>query len=143
MKTYLPDAEKGCSAGKVLFCTVQGDVHSIGKDICIALLESQGFEVFDLGVDVPAGTIISTARENQVDVICLSALMTTTLPTMRNTVRQIYEELPEFATDRRKAVAVGGAVVSASWAESIDARYSADAPGCVRLVQAIIAGPET
>ena len=140
MKTYLADTEKDRSAGKVVFCTVQGDVHSIGKDICISLLESQGFEVYDLGVDVSADEIISAARKKQADVICLSALMTTTLPAMKSTVERIYEELPEFATDHRKAVAVGGAVVNNSWAESINARYSADAPGCVRLVQSIIAG---
>jgi methanogenic corrinoid protein MtbC1 len=133
----LPVQAKGDTAGRVLFCTVKGDAHSIGKDICVTLLESQGFEVIDLGVDVTAEQVLATARDQEVDVICLSALMTTTLPNMRETVEAIYRELPHFAHDAHRAVAVGGAVVSDRWAREIGARYAPDAPSCVALIQSI------
>jgi 5-methyltetrahydrofolate--homocysteine methyltransferase len=124
----------------VIFCTVKGDVHSIGKDICVALLESQGFKVFDLGVDVPSERIIEVARKENVDLICLSALMTTTLSNMDATVQAIYGELPVFRTDSRKAVLVGGAVVTKRWADRVGAGYSTDAPSCVELALSIVKG---
>ncbi|MDR1183948.1 MAG: cobalamin-dependent protein, partial [Coriobacteriales bacterium] len=138
IKEHLPETSADDIAGKVLFCTVKGDVHSIGKDICVALLESQGFKVFDLGVDVSAADIIEVARDEDVDVVCLSALMTTTLPNMQATVAQIYQELPAFAEGKHRAVAVGGAVVTERWAASIGAAYEPDAPSCVRFVQSIV-----
>jgi 5-methyltetrahydrofolate--homocysteine methyltransferase len=138
IKEHLPETAANDIAGKVVFCTVKGDVHSIGKDICVALLESQGFKVFDLGVDVPTADIIEVARAEDVDVICLSALMTTTLPNMKETVEEIYRTLPDFVEDQHKAVAVGGAVVTDRWARSINAAYSPDGPSCVRLVQSIV-----
>jgi 5-methyltetrahydrofolate--homocysteine methyltransferase len=140
IKEHLPETAADNIAGKVVFCTVKGDVHSIGKDICIALLESQGFKVFDLGVDVPIADVIETARAEDVDVICLSALMTTTLPNMKATVEEVYRALPGFAAGGRKALAVGGAVVTDRWAKSINALYSPDAPSCVRLIQSIVHG---
>ncbi len=76
VKELTPEGE-GSSAGHVVFATVKGDVHSIGKDICVSLLESQGFDVNDLGVDVAVETVIAAAAE--ADAVCLSALMTTTL----------------------------------------------------------------
>jgi 5-methyltetrahydrofolate--homocysteine methyltransferase len=138
IKEYLPETADDEIAGKVVFCTVKGDVHSIGKDICVALLESQGFRVFDLGVDVAADEIIAVARAEDVDVICLSALMTTTLPNMKATVEQIYRELPVFAENQHKAVAVGGAVVTDRWAASVGAAYESDAPACVRFIQSVV-----
>jgi 5-methyltetrahydrofolate--homocysteine methyltransferase len=138
IKEHLPETSADNIAGKVVFCTVKGDVHSIGKDICVALLESQGFKVFDLGVDVPAADIIAIARAEDVDAICLSALMTTTLPNMQATVAEIYRELPAFAEGKHRAVAVGGAVVTERWAASIDAAYEPDAPSCVRFIQSIV-----
>jgi 5-methyltetrahydrofolate--homocysteine methyltransferase len=126
------------AAGKVLFCTVKGDAHSIGKDICVALLESQGFEVYDLGVDVAPEEVVEVARANDVDVICLSALMTTTLQNMKETVERVYAELPAFAAKGSRVLAVGGAVVTERWAQSVGAAYGADAPACVRIAQAAI-----
>ena len=130
VKTHLPDSADS-SAGRVVFATVKGDIHSIGKDICVSLLESQGFEVADLGVDVAAETVLDAVEAGErgaADAVCLSALMTTTLPAMQATVvalRAVNPELPVF---------VGGAVVTALWADSIGAGYSADAPGCVSVV---------
>jgi 5-methyltetrahydrofolate--homocysteine methyltransferase len=125
VKTFL--AEGAASEGRVSFATVKGDIHSIGKDICISLLESQGFEVRDLGVDVSAEEILDSAAD--VDAVCLSALMTTTLPAMASAVAAIAEEYPGLP------VFVGGAVVTGEWADGIGAGYSDDAPGCVQAVR--------
>jgi 5-methyltetrahydrofolate--homocysteine methyltransferase len=129
VKTHLPEGG-GESAGRVLFATVKGDVHSIGKDICASLLESQGFDVTDLGVDVAVEVVLDAAP--RADIVCLSALMTTTLPAMETTVAAVRDTV-------HVPVLVGGAVVTAEWAASIGAGYSADAPGCVAAVRAAIA----
>jgi 5-methyltetrahydrofolate--homocysteine methyltransferase len=128
VRSYLP-ASAGHSEGRVAFATVKGDIHSIGKDICASLLDSQGFEVRDLGVDVEAARIVEAARA--ADVVCLSALMTTTLPQMEATVHAVGEAAGV-------PVLVGGAVVTADWAASIGAGYAADAPGCVEAVRRAI-----
>jgi 5-methyltetrahydrofolate--homocysteine methyltransferase len=126
VKSYLPE-DAGSPEGRVVFATVKGDIHSIGKDICVSLLESQGFVVDDLGVDVPAERVLEAAGE--ADAVCLSALMTTTLPAMEATVKAVADEHAGLP------VLVGGAVVTGSWAESIGAGYSDDAPGCVNAVR--------
>lgn len=128
-KAHLPEGER-TSEGAVVFGTVKGDIHSIGKDICISMLESQGFTVVDLGVDVPAERFADAAAD--ADVVCLSALMTTTLPGMESAVKLVTERagIP---------VLVGGAVVTADYAVSIGAGYSSDAPGCVTAVREAIA----
>lgn len=126
-KTHLSQEEAGAlSKAKIAFATVKGDIHSIGKDICISLLESQGFLVDNMGVDVSPERVLEIAPE--VDGICLSALMTTTLPAMEETRKLIAAHFPD------KPVFVGGAVVTKDWAESIDAVYSKDAPECVAKV---------
>lgn len=129
-KSHLPEGEDS-SAGRVVFATVKGDIHSIGKDICISLLESQGFEVHDLGVDVAPEAVLEASAG--ADVVCLSALMTTTLPAMEATVRSLAQRRPGVPAF------VGGAVVTGEWAASIGAGYSDDAPGCVAVVRAAIA----
>ncbi len=129
VRSYLPE-DAGASEGRVVFATVKGDIHSIGKDICVSLLASQGFVVVDLGVDVPAERVLDASRE--ADAVCLSALMTTTLPAMEATVRALAER------DAALPVFVGGAVVTGPWAESIGAGYSDDAPGCVNAVREAI-----
>ncbi len=127
-KSHLPAGER-TAVGRVAFGTVKGDIHSIGKDICISMLESQGFAVTDLGVDVPAERFAAAAGE--ADAVCLSALMTTTLPAMAEAVEAVrgVSGVPAL---------VGGAVVTAEYAASIGAGYSVDAPGCVRAVSAAI-----
>jgi len=128
-KSHLPEGS-ATTEGRVVFGTVKGDIHSIGKDICVSMLESQGFTVNDLGVDVAPERFVEAAAE--ADVVCLSALMTTTLASMERTVVALAElgEMPVF---------VGGAVVTGDYAASIGAGYSADAPGCVRAVRDAIA----
>ncbi|MDO9556068.1 MAG: homocysteine S-methyltransferase family protein [Coriobacteriia bacterium] len=132
-KSHLPEGST-TNEGRVVFGTVKGDIHSIGKDICVSMLESQGFAVNDLGVDVPAERFVEAAAD--ADAVCLSALMTTTLANMERTAVALAQSVgvPVF---------VGGAVVTADYAASIGAGYSADAPGCVRVVrEAIAAGKE-
>lgn len=131
-KSHLPAAEAEATAGTVVFATVKGDIHSIGKDICVSLLESQGYSVRDLGVDVPAADVASAAALADADAVCLSALMTTTLPAMKATIEAVEEAAPGTP------VLVGGAVVTEEWARSIGAGYSDDAPGCVREVSSAI-----
>lgn len=129
VKTYLPETSQEHVTGRVVFCTVKGDVHSIGKDICVSLLESQGFLVRDLGVDVAPDEVLAAARELGAEVVCLSALMTTTLPSMTETAALVKEELPGVA------VLVGGAVVTEAYAQSVECGYAPDAPTCVDLAR--------
>ncbi|TLM80103.1 MAG: methionine synthase [Actinobacteria bacterium] len=129
-KTYLPPGASE-PAGRVAFATVKGDVHSIGKDICISLLESAGFAVADLGVDVPPEAVAAAAAD--ADVVCLSALMTTTLPAMQASAWAVEAASPGVP------VLVGGAVVTEDWAHSMGLGYAHDAPGCVRAVEAAVA----
>ncbi len=131
-KGHLPDGGLA-HAGRVAFGTVKGDIHSIGKDICLSLLESQGFVVDDLGVDVPLERFVEAA--NSADVVCVSALMTTTLRNMEQVVGAIAET-------SRVPVLVGGAVVNAEWAASIGAGYASDAPGCVQAVRRAVEGKD-
>lgn len=105
------------SKGKVVLATVKGDIHDIGKNIVKVLLESYGFTVIDLGRDVPPETIVTAAIEHKVKLVGLSALMTTTLGAMADTVALLNEKYPECKT------VVGGAVLTASYAEQIHADY--------------------
>ena len=99
--------------------TVQGDIHDIGKNIVCAMLRANGFEVLDLGRDVPAATIISEAKKFKADIIGLSALLSTTLPYCRDTLR-LLEELN--IRDQFK-VFIGGGPANPEYAESIGAIY--------------------
>ena len=131
-KTYLSAAERDAAVrGRVVFATVKGDIHSIGKDICISLLESQGFVCNDLGVDVPTQRVLDAARDTNADVVCLSALMTTTMPAMEACARAVTEHCAV-------PVLVGGAVVTGGWAKSIGAGYGANATSCVKAVERAI-----
>lgn len=128
-KSYLPEGS-ATHEGRIVFGTVKGDIHSIGKDICISMLESQGFLVEDLGVDVSPERFAEAAAE--ADAVCLSALMTTTLRSMESTAEAVRAaaDVPVF---------VGGAVVTREFAETLGAGYSEDAPGCVIAVREALA----
>lgn len=107
------------SKGKVVLATVKGDIHDIGKNIVKVLLESYGFTVIDLGRDVDKQTILDAAIEHQVKLVGLSALMTTTLGAMEDTIKLLNEKYPECKT------VVGGAVLTASYAKQIKADFYA------------------
>ena len=107
------------SKGKILVATVKGDIHDIGKNIVKVILENYGYEVIDLGRDVAARRIVDTAKEQQVKLVGLSALMTTTLGSMQETIDLLHAELPQCR------IMVGGAVLTASYAQKIGADYHA------------------
>lgn len=114
-------AESGesVSKGKVVLATVKGDVHDIGKNIVKVLLDSYGFSVIDLGKDVPPETVVEAAIKHKVSLVGLSALMTTTLGAMADTIALLNEKYPECKT------VVGGAVLTESYAKQINADYYA------------------
>ncbi len=122
--------------GTVVFATVEGDVHDIGKGICCSLLKANGFKVYDLGKDVTAETIVDKAVEVHAQVIGLSALLTTTMMIQDDVIRLLNER---GIRDQYKVI-VGGAPVTEKWAEQIGADgYSQDASECVKLVSQLIA----
>ena len=123
------DSSKAKS-GRIVVATVKGDIHDIGKNIVILMLKNYGFEVIDLGKDVPAETILDTAVENGVDIIALSALMTTTMGEMKHVV-----ELARSRGYTHLRFIVGGAVVDETFAKSIGAEYGEDAMDTVRIAQ--------
>lgn len=117
----------GASKGRIVLATVKGDVHDIGKNIVKVILENYGFEVIDLGRDVPVETVVETVREKDVHLVGLSALMTTTLKSMEETIAALH------AAKLDCKVMVGGAVLTPEYAEKIgadwyakDAKQSAD-----------------
>ncbi len=120
----------GPSLGKILMATVEGDIHDIGKNIVCTLLENHGFEVIDLGKNVPAQRILEQARDLEVDAVGLSALMTTTIQQMEVTIDRLKEAGIKVFT------MVGGAVVTQEYADSIGADlYAADALEAVRKIK--------
>lgn len=121
--------------GKMIMASVHGDVHDIGKSIICSLLKTSGIEVFDLGRDVPAETIVEEAMKNNVDVIGMSALLTTTMIEQR----RVIELLKGKDVRDQFIVMVGGAPVTRHWAEKIGAdAYSEDASECVRVATELI-----
>ena len=116
----------------IVLATVKGDIHDIGKNIVKLLLENYGFDVTDLGRDVPPESIVDTARRLGAPIVGLSALMTTTVPAMEETIRLLKAELPEVKT------VVGGAVLTQEYADAIGAdKYAKDAMETVRYAEEI------
>ncbi|MGD9824503.1 homocysteine S-methyltransferase family protein [Desulfobacter sp.] len=117
--------------GTLVFATVQGDIHDIGKNIVVLMLRNFGFDVIDLGKDVTAKVIIAAARTHKADLIGLSALMTTTMVRMPEVIALAKEN------GLGCRVMVGGAVVTREWAESIGAEYSSDGVEAVNVAARI------
>ena len=105
--------------GKAVIGTVQGDLHDIGKNLVVMMLKGAGFEIHDLGVDVAPDAFIDKAEEVDADVICMSALLTTTMPRMQDCV----DRLKERGLRDKYIVMIGGAPVNDSFAEQIGADY--------------------
>ncbi len=133
IKTHLASqGKKQTSKGKILLATVQGDIHDIGKNIVGSLLENYGYTVIDLGKDVPPEEIVAAAEGEKVILVGLSALMTTTLPSMERTVKLLKEKLSAIK------VLVGGAVVSEEYAKKIGADgYAKDGMSAVRFAEGV------
>ena len=127
------DTGSGNSECKIVIATVKGDVHDIGKNIVKLLLENYGFDVTDLGKDVDPEAVLSAVTDLHADVCGLSALMTTTVPAMEETIKLIHEKAPWCK------VMVGGAVLTQEYADRIGAdAYSKDAMGSVRYVESLL-----
>ena len=121
--------------GKIILATVKGDIHDIGKNIVKVLLENYGYDVIDLGKDVPPELVVETAVEQAVKLVGLSALMTTTVPSMEETIRQLQKTVPGIR------VMVGGAVLTEEYAKTIGAdRYCRDAMASVNYAEKVFAG---
>lgn len=121
------------SLGKILMATVEGDIHDIGKNIVCTLLENHGFQVFDIGKNVSASTIISKAKEFNVDAVGLSALMTTTMSEMDNVLKKLR------AAGVKTFTMIGGAVVTQEYADKIGADlYAKDAMEAVAKVKELL-----
>ena len=110
---------EGASKGRIVLATVKGDVHDIGKNIVRVILENYGFEVIDLGRDVPIETVVNTVREKDVHLVGLSALMTTTLKSMEETIAALHKAKLDCK------IVVGGAVLTPEYAEKIGADWYA------------------
>jgi 5-methyltetrahydrofolate--homocysteine methyltransferase len=120
-------------SGKVLLATVEGDIHDLGKNILKALLENHGFLVEDLGTNVPPATVAERASRGDIALVGLSALMTTTLPAMEETIRLLRSSFPGLP------VVVGGAVLTPEYAARIGADgYAPDASRGVKLARSIL-----
>ena len=117
---------------KIVIATVKGDIHDIGKNIVKVLLENYGFSVTDLGKDVPPELILEAAITKNAKIVVLSALMTTTVPSMEETIKLLKENAPFVKT------VVGGAVLTQNYADMIGAeKYAKDAMEVVRYAEEI------
>ena len=125
--------DNAVSAGKMIMGTVAGDLHDIGKNLVIMMLESAGFEVIDLGVDVPAEKFIQALQENpDVKIVGASALLTTTMPALKETVKA----LNEYTGRDKIKVMVGGAPITQEFADEIGAdAYTEDAASAAQVAK--------
>ena len=121
--------------GTVVIGTVEGDIHDIGKTLVATMLSASGFQVYDMGVDVPVQTFLEKARETSADVVGLSALLTTTMVKQKD----VIEALEEAGLRPQIKVMVGGAPVTRTWAEEIGADgFSEDAIGAVAVAKELV-----
>ena len=123
------------SLGKVVIGTVKGDLHDIGKNLVASMLEGCGFEVINLGTDISSEKFINALKENQAQILCLSALLTTTM----NYMQEVIKALEENGLRSQVKVMVGGAPVSESFARQIGADgYSDNANAAVTLAKSLL-----
>jgi corrinoid protein of di/trimethylamine methyltransferase len=121
--------------GKVVLATVEGDIHEIGKSLVGTMLSASGFQVYDLGVDVPAARIIAKVKEVDANIVGLSALLTTTMVKQK----EVIDELDKLGLRKKVKVMVGGAPVTRDWVQKIEADgYSEDAIGSVAVAKQIL-----
>jgi corrinoid protein of di/trimethylamine methyltransferase len=121
--------------GKVVIGTIQGDIHEIGKTLVATMLSASGFQVYDLGVDVPVMKFVEKAREVNANLIGISALLTTTMVRQKD----VIEALEDSGLRGQVKVIIGGAPVTKSWAQEIGADgYSEDAIGAVVLAKQLL-----
>lgn len=121
--------------GKVIIATVEGDIHDIGKTLVATMMSAAGFDVVDMGVDVPIVDLAAKAREENADIVAVSALLTTTMLKQKD----VLEALDDMGMRPGTKVMVGGAPVTRSWMEEIGADgYSEDAIGAVTVAKELV-----
>lgn len=133
LKPHL-SSDSGTKIGKMVMGTVAGDLHDIGKNLVIMMVESTGYEVVDLGIDVPVERFVEAAEDPEVTVVGVSALLTTTMPAMEETVAALNRH------PRREAfkIMVGGAPITQTFAEKIGADvYTQDAASAAQVAKAL------
>ena len=134
LKPHLAEGEI-TSAGKVILGTVAGDLHDIGKNLVGMMMEGAGFEIVDLGTDVSAEAFVDAVREHKADIVGMSALLTTTMPSMTATV----EALTEAGVRDEIKVLVGGAPVTQAFADEIGADgFAPDASSATRVAKGLL-----
>jgi 5-methyltetrahydrofolate--homocysteine methyltransferase len=134
LRPYLIQA-KVKSAGKVLIGTVQGDLHDLGKNLVAMMLEGAGFEVIDLGTDVTPDDFVRNAQEKQTDIIAMSALLTTTMPLMKETINALINSGMRSSVK----VLIGGAPITQKFADDIGADgFGADASRAVVVAKELV-----
>ena len=122
LKPYLADGDAGTAKTKMILCTVKDDLHDIGKNIVRSMLEANGFDVLDLGIDCPAEKVVETAKEENIKIVALSGVLTLALDSMKATVEAIH------AAGLDCKVIIGGAPVSAEACTNIGADEWAHSP---------------
>lgn len=123
--------------GKALICTVKGDLHDIGKNLVKMMLEGQGIECLDLGVDVSPEQVVEAVKDYKPDLVCLSALLTTTMMAQKETI----DALKEAGIRDKVKVLIGGAPVTESFAKEIEADgYAGDAASAAQVAKAFLTG---
>lgn len=123
--------------GKVVIGTVKGDIHDLGKNLVSTMLLAEGFEVYDVGVDVPAEVFVEKVKQIRPQILCLSALMTSSMIEQRT----VIEALKEAGLRDKVKVIVGGAPVTAEWAEEIGADgFGENAYEAVKIAKRLIGG---
>jgi trimethylamine corrinoid protein len=121
--------------GKVVLCTVEGDIHEIGKTLVGTMLSATGFQVYDMGVDVPVMEVVEKARDVGADIVAMSALLTTTMVHQKD----VIEALEDTGLRNKVKVMVGGAPVTQEWVKQIGADgYSEDAIGAARVARQLL-----
>jgi corrinoid protein of di/trimethylamine methyltransferase len=133
LEPAVPKGQHRASAGKVVIGTVQDDIHEIGKNLVSTMLASNGFEVADLGVNVPSADFLKKADELKPNMVAMSALMTTTMPRMAEVITPLKKK------NKAVKVLVGGAPVTDTYAKEIGADgYSGDASGAVDVAKKLV-----
>lgn len=130
----LTDGDRN-AAGKVVIGTVKGDLHDIGKNLVAMMLESSGFQVSNLGVDITPEKFLAAIRDSSADIVCISALLTTTMPVMKKTI----DAIAEAGLRNQVKILVGGAPVTQKYADEIGADgYAPDAGSAVKVAKAVL-----
>ena len=136
MEAFKNSGEERISSGKVVIGTVAGDIHTIGKSMVATLLTAEGFEVFDIGIDVSTEQFIEAIKEHKPDIIAMSALLTTTAPAAKDVIRELENQ------NLRESVKVmlGGGAVTEDFANDIGVDgYDPTAPGAVEVAKKLVA----